>query len=64
MDTATARVVRGYVQLDGTQRQDFVEIVNNFNQGRISRTFVLEEVQKIIRVNTGPVGGVCHCCGR
>lgn len=64
MDAETARVVRGFLLLRPSQRSDFVNEVNDFINERKTHASVLNESERVIRVNTGPVLGVCSCCGR
>jgi hypothetical protein len=64
MDVATARVIRGFLMLTENQRQEFVSAVNPLQRGEVTRKFVLDESEKIIRVYTGPVGSTCGCCGK
>ena len=67
MDHKVALVLKGYVELNSTQRQEFVAELNKFING----TNGLEVVKKSIResvqgstVNFGPSPTGCPCCGR
>lgn len=64
MDVMTARVVRGFLMLSDAQQYDFTRTVNRVINGEATRSYTLNESERIIKVNTGPVGQICACCGR
>ncbi|MEV0939005.1 hypothetical protein AB0I90_01315 [Micromonospora wenchangensis] len=64
MDAATARLVQGFLQLNQSQRNDFVNEINDFITERKTYASIFTESERVLRVNTGPVLGVCSWCGR
>ncbi len=67
MDREVALVIRGYINLTPAQRSEFVDYINQYNQGTqtdrdgITRESVHKGAQ---RMDIGPVGGgICPCCG-
>jgi hypothetical protein len=66
MDQDVAWVVRGYLNLDTAQRAEFVTKVNEYingNQATKDR-IVKESRSPVIKMDMGPLGGICKCCGR
>jgi len=65
LDVQTARVVQGFVSLGEYQQSVVIEWVNTYiNGGPRTKESVFNEASRIIRVDTGPVGRSCPCCGR
>jgi hypothetical protein len=62
MDKKTATVLRGYLQLDSEEQDEFIKELNNYIRGNFS---VRKSVQDSIdQIYLGPLGNTCPCCGR
>ena len=66
MDTRVADVVRGYLNLNNTERSEFASTVNEYIHGNEqARDRIVREARgKVIKMDLGPVGSPCTCCGR
>ena len=67
MDREVALVLRGYVNLNSAQQSELVDYVNRYNRGsRIERDGIVNESisKSAHRMDVGPVGSGCPCCGR
>jgi len=66
MNNKTERVFNGWLALTPVERAEFDKAVREFNAGS---SFKQEEVRKSLRehlnkMQTGPLGSACACCGR
>jgi hypothetical protein len=62
---AVARVLRGYSQLSSEEQDEFITSINSYNRADYStKTAFRRRYDEILRVDVGPVSGVCGCCGR
>lgn len=62
MDKQTAALVRAFADLNSQQQTDAITQLNNYSRGtRETKTLILSHA---IRVDMGPLSGVCPRCGR
>jgi hypothetical protein len=67
MNEKTAKVFNGWAALTTDERQEFDRAVRDYNQQNESgKTKLRESVRKTAdaRMETGPLGRGCPCCGR
>lgn len=66
MDNKVAQVLQGYLQLTDTQKAEFQREFQGFNQGGeyTKRVFRESVNASVTKMQTGPHGGSCPCCGR
>jgi len=65
MNKRVARVLKGYSELNESEKGELVEYVNQFRTGTSRETRVLnEELGKSLGVTFGPAPNACPCCGR
>lgn len=65
MDRETRMVLNGIMQLNGEQRRELINSLNEFLDGSPERKVTLFNRNKeILEVMLGPLGGACKCCGR
>jgi hypothetical protein len=66
MDQGVAWVVRGYLNLNAIQRSEFVQKVNEYNQGNetTQNRIVNESHSLVTKMDMGPLTtNLCKCCG-
>ena len=66
MSDSVNRVLNGFLNLSQSERQEFIRKINEFQQGNdFSRRTLRESVNaSVTKMQTGPHGGGCECCGR
>ena len=65
MERRARRVFRGYLELSNFERKEFEDAVEEFRRGSEStRKDLRTNVEREVRMDTGPVGTGCPCCGR
>ncbi|WP_042427962.1 hypothetical protein [Streptacidiphilus anmyonensis] len=67
MDSKVAGVLRGYINLTPAQRREFIDALNQYNQGTpVTQERLVNEANRqwITKVDLGPTSQVCGCCGR
>jgi uncharacterized protein Yka (UPF0111/DUF47 family) len=66
MNEKTQRVFNGWVQLSSAERRDFQDAIRDYESASDSRkTEIRESMRKsATKMQTGPLGGGCPCCGR
>jgi len=58
-------VLNGWLQLSQAERQEFAAAVAEYNAGtQQKRTVLSESSQRVMKMETGPLGHGCPCCGR
>jgi hypothetical protein len=62
----TALVMQGFLDLDFSEKQELIRMMNEWTNATPERKIVLaRESKSIIRVDVGPVSSTgCPCCGR
>lgn len=67
MNKSVALVLKGYTQLNSTQRQEFIEEINKYINGTVKEQPLQKALQESIfdstTVNFGPAPNSCPCCG-
>ncbi len=66
MDNKVAQVLQGYLQLTESQKSEFQKSLQEFSQGgEFTKRVFRESVNaSVTKMQTGPHGGSCPCCGR
>lgn len=66
MTDKTRQVLNGWVKLTDSEKRDFDAEVQKFQRsGELQRKDLRESFRAgIERMETGPLGGGCACCGR
>lgn len=66
MKVSVARVLNGFLKLNNAEREEFIRELNGFQQGSdVLRKSLTESVTaSVTRMQTGPHGDRCECCGR
>jgi hypothetical protein len=66
MNDKTRRVVRGWLHLSPEERQEFDAEVQRFQKsGSGEQRNLSESIDAAVnKMQTGPMGGTCACCGR
>jgi hypothetical protein len=66
MNDKTRRVLNGWMALNATERADFERAVRDYNTTSYTKQEELRESvhDRVIKVQTGPLGQGCPCCGR
>ncbi len=66
MDRNVAWVVRGYLNLNDDQRAEFLDAINEYNRGNVATKDRInrESRNRVTRMDMGPLGSACACCGR
>jgi hypothetical protein len=70
MNDKIRRVVNGWLNLSPEERREFQETIRQYNEATDSRkTEIRESLRKSLResatkMETGPLGSPCVCCGR
>jgi hypothetical protein len=68
VDSSAAIVLKGFMELNSSQRQEVVNEINRLLRGTVQEGVLKEDVRKSVRgttINFGPrPEGGCPCCGR
>lgn len=66
MNEKTTRVFNGWLALFADERADFEKAVREYNAASSTKQQQLKEStrDRVIKVQTGPLGHGCPCCGR
>lgn len=66
IDKNVAQVFKGFLNLNVAQRREFMDTVNQFQSGTtVSNEHLRESVNaSVTKMQTGPYGDTCTCCGR
>ena len=66
MDTKVAKVLQGFLQLSDAEKTEFQKSLRDFAQGTdVVKRQLRESVNaSVTKMQTGPHGGTCPCCGR
>jgi len=66
MNDKTGKVFNGWLGLTSEERRDFQNAIRDFIDATDSRkTEIRESLRKsATKMETGPLGGRCPCCGR
>ncbi len=66
MNNKTERVFSGWLALTPVERAELEKAVREFNAGSISKQQELRESTRdhLTKMQTGPLGSSCPCCGR
>jgi hypothetical protein len=66
VDRKTALVLKGFVELNTAQRDEFVDEINKYISDTSQRRKIEESLQKSISntINFGPAPSSCPCCGK
>ncbi|MGA0588852.1 hypothetical protein ACO2Q2_17285 [Dyella sp. KRB-257] len=66
MDNKVAQVLQGFLQLTDAQKAEFQKELQGFSQGGdyTKRVFRESVNASVTKMQTGPHGGSCPCCGR
>lgn len=67
MDKSTALVLKGFLELSPSQRDEFIREINKYLQGTTQHRVLEEALTKSIRgstINFGPAPTGCPCCGK
>jgi hypothetical protein len=68
MDSSVALVIKGFMELNASQRSELINEINRLVQGNVQEAVLKEDVRKSVRsttINFGPKpAGGCPCCGR
>ena len=64
MDKRVAKVLNGFVALQESQRDEFIEELNKFLSGKVKEEVLRKSIQESTTINFGPVPSGCPCCGR
>ena len=65
MNNKTKIVFNGWLQLSQAERQQFQIGVQDFNTGTQEKKVELtESTRGVMKMETGPLGHGCPCCGR
>jgi hypothetical protein len=66
MDTKVAKVIQGFFQLTDAEKKEFQKALSEFAQGTdLAKRQLRESVNaSVTKMQTGPHGGTCPCCGR
>jgi hypothetical protein len=66
VDKDVARVLNGYANLTLAQRSDFIDVIKQYNRGNeyTRDSLVKEAYRNVQKMDLGPTGGGCPCCGK
>lgn len=65
MDKATATIIQWFDGLDIARRNEFIRELNSYIEGNIEKKAQqIRESKRILKVDAGPLSGVCFWCGR
>lgn len=66
MDKRVAFVLKGFTELNSTQRAGFIEEINKYLKDKSQQQPIEESIRKSIpnSINFGPAPTGCPCCGR
>lgn len=66
MNDKTRRVLNGWLHLTPDERKDFDNEVRRYQQsGAADQRHLSESIDTAVnKMQTGPMGGTCACCGR
>lgn len=66
MSESVDRVLNGFINLSPNERRQFIEKLNRYERGNdFSKRTLRESVRaSVTKMQTGPHGGGCECCGR
>lgn len=66
MNEKTERVFNGWLALSATERAEFDRAVRDYNNGSTSKQQEIRESTRehLTKMQTGPLGHPCACCGR
>ncbi len=66
MNDRTNLVYKGFTELNLSEREELIKAVNEFiNADAQKRTAINESLGNIVsKMDLGPMGGSCPCCGR
>lgn len=68
MDKSVALVLRGFIELNPQQRQEFITEINKFLQGGPAqdtlKKSIMDSVTASTRMTLGPAPTGCPCCGK
>lgn len=65
MNTRNKQVLRGFVELNATERSELIDEINKYLKGtRELQESVSKSIRNDTTVNFGPAPGGCPCCGR
>ena len=60
------KVVRGWISLSESERREFQRFVEQYERGDMRMQGSLREsvYSSVTKLQTGPLGGTCPCCGK
>ena len=66
MNEKTRKVFNGWLGLSNSERREFLEAIRDYDSANDSRkTEIRESIRNsVTKMQTGPLGGGCPCCGR
>ena len=66
MDEKVARVLNGFIALSDAQKEQLIGALNEFRRGNdlVKRQLRESVTASVTKMQTGPHGGGCPCCGR
>jgi hypothetical protein len=66
MNSKTTQVFNGWLSLSEHERTEFRDAVQRFQSGapEVRRHITEDSRSAINKMQTGPLGGTCACCGR
>jgi hypothetical protein len=65
MNNKTKRVLRGFIELDASERNELIDEINEYQNGtRELRETITKSIRNDNTINFGPVPSQCPCCGR
>jgi len=66
MNDKTRLVYRGFTELSATERSELVKAVNEFIEADPAKRVAINESlgNTVSKMDLGPMGGTCPCCGR
>ncbi len=68
MDKSVALVLKGFTELNVTQRREFIEEINKYINGTTGEQPLQKSIRESISgsntVNFGPAPTGCPCCGK
>lgn len=66
MESEVAKVIRGWISLSASERREFQSFVEQYERGGSAAQESLREsvYSSVTKLQTGPLGGTCPCCGK
>ena len=66
MNSKAERVFNGWLALSPSERSDFERAVRDYNTGTATKQQEIRESTRehLTKMQTGPLGQTCACCGR